>query len=142
MGCWWKVYEWHCATLGRHELAGDRVSELAVADAVNSISVINDFDVWVASNDDIYHWNGKSWDGSKLFVSVSSPIEKYSTVFAISNNNVWAGGLALYHWNGKEWSDMKYDKNYGDIVDIKMTPDQELWALTSFGIIIDLGNQQ
>lgn len=37
---------------------------------------------------------------------------------------------------------MKYDKNYGDIVDIKMTPDQELWALTSFGIIIDLGNQQ
>ena len=84
---------------------------------MNSISVINDFDVWVASNDNL-SWNGKSWDGSKLFISVSSPIEKYSTVFAISNNNVWAGGIALYHWNGKEWSDMKYDKNYGDIVDI------------------------
>lgn len=112
----------------------------------HSISATSENNVWVSSannvqNDYIFHWDGQEWSQMELPISFGlSYTSKTSAILAISQNNVWAGGRALFHWDGIQWNDALYHGESGNIVDIEMTSDGEIWALTDTGIILHINN--
>lgn len=60
-----------------------------------------------------------------------------TAVLASSEDNVWIGGDELFHWNGQGWE--KAVKPTSDrVMDIKSSPNGEIWALTQHGAFLHL----
>lgn len=107
-----------------------------------SISAISPDSIWVAgiflggagiSNQGIViHWNSARW------IDMQLPETGWVTaVLASSEDNVWIGGDELFHWNGQGWE--KAVKPTSDrVMDIKSSPNGEIWALTQHGAFLHL----
>jgi hypothetical protein len=112
-------------------------------DMVNgfAVSAIDSTNVWVLGKDNIFFWNGSVWKKTEISVDFWVGATSASPdVLAISQDNVWVGGGSLFHWNGFEWIDVDYDTKYGNIVDIEVDPDGNIWALTLSGVILQLSD--
>jgi hypothetical protein len=104
-----------------------------------SVSSVDRSNIWILSGNNVFYWNGIIWTDTEIPVyfdyseGIASP-----TILAISKDNVWVGGRALFHWDGERWKDTQYDREYGYIVDIELSPEGNIWALTLTGTILKL----
>lgn len=80
----------------------------------------------------VLRWDGIAWDEMRL-----GEAGWINTILMISEDDGWVGGDRLFHWNGQKWE--QATKPVLDrIVDIKSSPNGEIWALTQGGAFLHL----
>ncbi len=107
-----------------------------------SISARSHEDIWVAgtllggagANDRglVIRWNNAEWLDMQL------PARGWTnSILMLSADNGWVGGDELFHWNGQSW-EKAVNPTLDRVVDIKSSPNGEIWALTQHGAFLYL----
>lgn len=115
------------------------LSTIENMDRLQSISATGPNDVWTTNGANIFRWDGNVWKiASQLQAHRVRSDFSDITIKAVNPENIWFGGYdQLVNWNGKTWQDVK-DDGVLDIVDIEVSSDGKVWALTRSGTIFRL----
>lgn len=108
-----------------------------------SISALSRDNIWVGGwyegaaikrDGIVLHWNGAEWTEMRL-----SEAGWINAILMVSQDDGWIGGDELFHWNGSIWEQVTRPMIWWDrIVDIEMSPNGEIWALTEHGAFLHL----
>ena len=117
-----------------------------------SVSAISFDNVWAAGlvqqkpgssyyDGNVIHWNGQQW----IEINVPPPTgpQFQFSIVMLSETDGWSGGYDLFHWTGREWVNVENPANKGDrasdwIVDIEVSPNRQVWAITRAGKLLQL----
>jgi photosystem II stability/assembly factor-like uncharacterized protein len=106
-----------------------------------SISAHSPDNVWIAglraadrggTEGTALRWNGEEWLDGHL-----PPTGWVLAVLIISEDDGWVGGDELFHWNGQGW-ERAINPISDRVVDMKRSPNGEIWALTQHGAFLHL----
>lgn len=106
----------------------------------HTISATSNDNVWIGSfSRNIFQWDGEMWSYFELPIEPSATLaQRIFVLFAISPNDVWAGGKQIFHWDGASWTNTNYDGKNGNIVAIQSAPNGTIWALTDVGVVMEI----
>jgi hypothetical protein len=92
---------------------------------LNAVWALADDDVWAVGSDIALHWDGSSWNGTKL---PRSPIY-LTAVWGSARDDVWAlGPEVVVHWDGTRWSEVTVPvRGYNS--SISGTSPSDVWIL-------------
>ncbi|MFD9908169.1 hypothetical protein [Streptomyces sp. NPDC059063] len=87
-------------------------------------------DVWVASEDHVWHWNGTTWTRRDLTIGSITSFANYGgQVYAGMAPKEW-GGAKLARWNGTSWVADTSLTSGNSVSQLANTPDGALYALS------------
>jgi hypothetical protein len=92
---------------------------------LNAVWALADDDVWAVGSDTALHWDGSSWNGTKL-----PRADIYLTaVWGSERDDVWAlGSDVVVHWDGTAWSEVALPVR-GLHLSISGTSRSDVWIL-------------
>jgi hypothetical protein len=101
-----------------------------------AVSADGPSDIWgIYRNDQVTHYNGKSWSVDTLSAPSGTPI--FESVVALSPTDVWVGGTdgtgpLLEHFNGTSWQVMSTPSSFSGAGVLAMTAksDSDVWIFS------------
>ncbi len=146
----WAVGEGHRGGLTLHwngalwqEVANSTQSVVSGRYWLLSISALSRDDIWIGGwyegaaikrDGIVLHWNGAEWTEMQL-----GEAGWINAILMVSQDDGWIGGDELFHWNGQIWEKATRPMTWWDrIVDIEMSPNGRVWALTEHGAFLHL----
>lgn len=111
---------------------------------MRNILVFSPNDVWICGWSDvarglIWHYDGKQWSESNIGADVGGM--RVDDIAGYSSNDLWAGGYSgnnifLAHYNGYKWT-RESDMNIrGELLDMSMDPNGNIWACGRNGMVL------
>ncbi|TSA26325.1 MAG: PEGA domain-containing protein [Ignavibacteriales bacterium] len=122
-------------------VATNTISSINGGVTVNSLFPISENDVWLAADDEIWHYDGNSWTKSFTMTSTSNPS---NSIFFLNSNLGWAVSNygKMYQYNGISWTQVFSSTfSINDLYDIIAFSANDIWV-SSYAAMYHYSNGQ